>query len=481
MSGYFVGGLGDGLIQGFNAVEQWRHNRKESERQDRQDERQAKLDEENQGYKKALLDLQSKQYGLAEAKQGADIASEQTRMGILSDTLGLDRQKLGLAAVASNQSQQQIDDARALNQAKLGLAQQENQRQQQSQWYQDQENAIKIKEAQRVMGLKEVQDTLYPKLVAGTFGPKDAEAWKQKTGLDLRDLVDNSKVDAAVNAFNGLREGKIKPDDPSLLESAKWLYGSHLQRGIGEVMHPVDEQGRAIGPDIVRTSKEPIGFFQGPDGNYGLHLLVKGKDADGNEHAYQAQMTRFGTDDPRDPVMSLPSSVYEKPLAAAMHINNAFNQDPELRATVEKSLGMTKDANTALQGDKLRAEALKARAEAGKTFAETGQIVTGEKNAKDKMEQVISLANSKYGGKWDPISNSMAGADPEARDSVVRKASELIKQNPSMSGVDLYGKAEESHQTEFKQKQADQIRAQFQAGKLKEKDAIEQLKSLGFE
>ena len=481
MGSYFVGGLGDGLVQGFNAVEQWKRNREESERTKKLDERQTQLDQQNEGYRNAVLGLQGKQFGLAQAKQTSDQASEQTRLGILSDSLGLDKRRVGLAEAQLPLEQQRLDQSAAMDKARLGLLQNANQRENQDQWYQNQDNALKLKETQRVAGLKHAQDVLYPKLMAGTFSPEDADKWKEVTGLDLRDVIDNNKVDQAVNTFNGLKAGKVAPDDPRVKQSADWLYGNYLQRGIGETMHPVDESGKPLGPDIIRTHKEWGGAFQLPDGSMGLHVIVTGKDAQGNEHRYQSQVSKFGTDDPRDPVQGFSGTDFEKPLAAAMHMNNAFNSDPDLRATVERSLDMSRDNKDQLEGEKLKAEVGKLKAEAGKTQAETGQIATGGKEHEDRMKDVRALANERFGGKYDPTTGNTVGGDTAAWEATISGADKLLRENPKLSSAEAFGKANDSYKTAYQTKTANDIRAKFKAGDLSEKEAVEQLKKLGFE
>lgn len=434
MSGFFIGGLADGFMQGFNAVEQWRANRDERARQ-------KQLDEENRATRAQTLDMQKQQMGLAQAqlglqqqKQAADEAESKARLDLLNKNFGLSSAQLGL------QQQKQAADI-ADSRQRLGLLSKESDRQDQQQWYANQEADLKIREAQRQERLRKAQTEIYPKMQAGTLTAEDAQKWKEATGLDLRDVTNDGFVDEALGVFHGLKTGQIKLDDPRIEPIADKLYGHYLQRGIGERMTPTDADGKPLGPEITVTGKRWGGAYQAPDGRWGVNVIVTGKDAAGNERVYQSQATRYGTGDPNDPVMTFSGEDFERPLVAAMYMNHAFNGDPKLKANIERVLGMGgggKDEKTAAEVEALRAKAALYRNQA------QGAGDT-DKRHEAKMQDVRALANQRYGGKLNMLTDTEIGADRNGWDAVIEGADQLLRKYPEISSAEAFGLASRNY------------------------------------
>jgi hypothetical protein len=493
MNGYLVGGLADGLISGFNAVTQWNAMKKEQDRQDKQDARQAQLDASNEAYRQRTMGLADAQLDLSKQKQAAELADNSARLGILQDTLGLDKTKtaaqiayqrgqLGLAQDTLGLDKTKTAAQIELQKGQFGLAQAANLRADQDQQYQNLQNQYKAAQMKRQEDIQFAQNQIYPKFIAGNATPADVMEWKKRTGLDLADLTNDHFIDEAVGVMHGLKTGQVKHDDPRVNEVADRLYGGMLQRGIGDKVKVRDAQGNPTGPEITVEQKAWAGAYPRDDGRFGLNTWVIGKDAQGNMQRSLAPVTLHGTGGKDDPIVSFSGDDLEKPLVAAMHFNHAFNQDPVLRANIKRVLSGETDTKSEAEKLKLMSEVdkNKAAAEHERAQTENERGGGGSKAHEGKMQDARSMAKDLYGGKMNALDGTIIGAEPDGYNATIEGADKLLRENPKLSSADAFQQARKGYEATKGQRQAEKIGADYKAGKIDRKEAAKRLKEAGF-
>jgi len=474
MNGYLVGGLADGLVQGFQAVTQWDALKKEQARQEKQDAENATYRQHAMGLADAQMGMSREELAMQQQKQQADIDNDKTRLGLAAVGLGLDKEKTAA----------QIDLQRSqlgIQQGQLGLAQAANARAEQDQAFQNAQNSLKMQELQRQQKIQTVQREVVPKMLAGNMTKEDVDKWDANMPFTLANLANDQQVDSAVGAFHDLKIGKIGLDDERINQAADWLFHNQLQRGIGEKVRVRDAQGNPTGPEIVVTSKHWAGAYPTKDGKFGVNMWVVGKDDQGKDVKYVAPVTAGGTGDPSDPIVSFSGDALERNLAAAMHFNHAYHNDKNFQASVNYALKGDTDTKAEAEKSKLLAETDKAKTEAELNRAknETEKQGGGYKDQASKMDDVRALIKYRLGDKLNAIGETVLQGDAVGHDYVNREADRLNRENPKLTATQLYDQAFKSYEAAKPQIQEEQIKADFKKGKLSKDEAKKKLLELG--
>lgn len=312
MNGFFVGGLGNGFIEGFKAVDDYVRGREAKDRADREDTR-------NEAYRQAQLGLHREQSALARDTQRANEREASARTDILRSGLGLNEREMKLkedvAPLTRNKAAAEIEEARLKNRA----------------------SSLLVEQAEAREKMRGLSDRLLD-----PNQPLSAEDVRlmESAGYPMARFLDGS-TQGALKTFREVHDNPALLNDqamrPKVAEALNVLYPGVWQRGVGEKFKGDDGEYEITGKQFDGVF--PLPAESGHRDHLMARLKVKARPVGGGpEIEYYAPLTERGTAAQDDPVVAIPRAYMEQSGAGLATMQALIDNAPGFRERVARAL-----------------------------------------------------------------------------------------------------------------------------------------------